>query len=83
MKLIKFYTDSCGPCKVMKPILETFLNSHPELDYEEFNCGDGIPDDYAQVVRSVPTFIIVKEDSPNKILRGLHTLEQLEKEVYG
>ena len=33
MKLIKFYTQTCGPCKVMKPIIDKLVQNHPELEY--------------------------------------------------
>ena len=83
MKLIKFYTKTCPPCKGLKPILDSFIKDHPELEYEEIDCGESIPDEYAMLVRSVPTILIIKPDQPNRKMTGMVTREQLEKEVYG
>lgn len=79
MKIIKFYTDTCGPCKVMKPILDKLVSNHPELEYREINCGDAIPDEYVQIVRSVPTILIKREGKPYEKIVGIRSYEELEK----
>ena len=78
MKLIKFYTKTCGPCKVMKPIVDELVKNHPELEYEEIDCSEGVPDEWAQSVRNVPTIIIVKEDAFNEKAVGIKSYEYLE-----
>lgn len=82
MKLIKFYTDSCVPCKVMKPVIDKLITSHPEIEYEEINCSEGAPDEWAQEIRGVPTLIVVEENKPNRKLIGLKTYAELEKFVF-
>lgn len=78
MKLIKFYTDTCVPCKIMKPVVDQLVKNHPELEYEEINCTENVPDKWAQEIRSVPTIIIIKEGSPNEKIVGIKTYEYLE-----
>lgn len=78
MKLIKFYTKTCGPCKVMKPVVDELVKNHPELEYEEIDCSEGVPDEWAQSVRNVPTIIIVKEDAFNEKAVGIKSYEYLE-----
>lgn len=78
MKLIKFYTDSCIPCKMMKPIVDKLISNHPEVEYQEINCTEGVPDKWAQEIRSVPTIIIVKDGQPNEKIIGAKTYEYLE-----
>lgn len=78
MKLIKFYTDSCIPCKMMKPIVDKLISNHPEVEYQEINCTEGVPDEWAQEIRSVPTIIIVKDGQPNEKIIGTKTYEYLE-----
>lgn len=78
MKLIKFYTDSCQPCEVMKPIIEELVENHPEIDYEEVNCSQGVPDEWAQEIRSVPTIIIIRDGQPNEKIVGTRTYNYLE-----
>ena len=77
-KLIKFYTDTCTPCKIMKPVVDKLVENHPEIDYEEINCSDGAPDEWAQEIRSVPTFIVIKEGKLNEKVTGITTYECLE-----
>lgn len=83
MKLVKFYTQTCGPCKAIRPIVEQVLQNHPELEYEEYDCSDGVPDQFAQIVRSVPTLLVVKDKEPNEIIVGVKPLAELEQLIYG
>lgn len=79
MKLIKFYTQTCNPCKVMKPVVEKLVVNHPEItEYVEIDCTEGVPDEWAQTVRNVPTILIIKEDAPNEKAVGIKTYEYLE-----
>ena len=78
MKLIKFYTQTCTPCKVMKPIIDKLVQNHPELEYQEVDCTEGVPDEWVQTVRNVPTIIIIKDNSPNEKAVGIKTYEYLE-----
>lgn len=79
MKLIKFYIDTCTPCKMMEPIVNKLIANHPEIEYQEINCTrDGVPDEWAQEVRSAPTIIIIKDGKPNEKVVGLKTYEYLE-----
>ena len=78
MKLIKFYTQTCGPCKVMKPIVDKLVQNHPELEYQEVDCTEGVPNEQVQTVRNVPTIIIIKDNSPNEKAVGIKTYEYLE-----
>ena len=78
MKLIKFYTQTCGPCKVMKPIVDKLIQNHSELEYQEVDCTSGVPDEWVQTVRNVPTIIIVKDNAPNEKIVGIKTYEYIE-----
>lgn len=70
-KLIKFYTQTCVPCKMMKGVVAEIVKDHPDLEYQEFDCSEGVPDQFAQEIRSVPTLLIIKPDQPNIKLIGL------------
>ena len=74
MKIIKFYSDTCGPCK--------FLDSNLKkagIDYESINANsdenDALVEKYK--IRAVPT--LIKEDNGVEIDRhvGIMTEEQL------
>ena len=78
MKLIKFYTQTCTPCKVMKPIIDKLVQNHSELEYQEVDCTEGVPDKWVQTIRNIPTIIIIKDNSPNEKAVGIKTYEYLE-----
>lgn len=78
MKLIKFYTKTCGPCKAMKPVVDKLVANHPEIEYEEIDCTNEVPDEWVQSIRHVPTILIIKEDKSIEKIVGIKTYEYLE-----
>lgn len=76
MKLIKFYTQTCGPCKVMKPVVEKLVASHPEIEYQEIDCTLGVPDGWD--IRNVPTLLFMEGDETKHRVVGIKTYEYLE-----
>lgn len=59
--LIKFYADWCGPCQIMKPVVEKIAEKH-NLALQEVNI-DTSPDLAAKYgVRSIPTLVLVDGD---------------------
>ena len=63
IKLLDFYADWCGPCKIMGPVFEEI-----EGDYEgliEFQKVDVESDNETASrfgIMSIPTFVLVKDD---------------------
>lgn len=37
--IIKFFTDTCGPCKTMVPVMEALEKKNPGFPIYEVNCG--------------------------------------------
>ena len=74
MKIIKFYLDTCGPCKVLDSNLKK-----ANIDYESINANSD--ENYTLVekykILAVPT--LIKEDNGVEIDRhvGIMTEEQL------
>ena len=74
MKIIKFYSDTCGPCKVLDSNLKK-----AGVDYESIKANsyenDTLVEKYK--IRAVPT--LIKEDNGVEIDRhvGIMTEEQL------
>ena len=74
MKIIKFYSDTCGPCKVLDSNLKK-----AGIEYESINANDDENDVLVEryKIRAVPT--LIKEDNGVEIARhvGIMTEEQL------
>lgn len=77
-KIVKFYSDSCVPCKAMSPIFDEIID---ELGfyYESLNISD--PDNRQQAleagVRSVPSFVVYTEQGEVLSRSGVMSKEAL------
>lgn len=77
MKLLKIYSDTCGPCKVLEKNLQL-----ANIEHESFNIsseqGEEIVDKYD--VRAVPTLILLNDN--NEVVKkhtGVMNVEDLKK----
>ena len=78
MNLVYYFTaDWCNPCKKVRPIVE-------EINRESVNKFQIIDVDLEMElvkmfeIRSVPTFILLKDGKETKRITGAQTREQLE-----
>lgn len=63
LKLIDFYADWCGPCKIMKPIfsqVEKELGDKVEFVQVDVEAEGAKAQQFG--VMSIPTFVILKND---------------------
>lgn len=85
MKIYKFYTQTCVPCKQITPVLEAILQEHPEIELVTVDCGD---DANAALVnqhhiRSVPTLVFEKDGSVVNSLTGYMSKTQITEAING
>ncbi len=82
--LVDFWAEWCGPCQMMKPIVEEFANAHKD----KYNVATIEIDKNPQTagkfnVMSIPTFIVVKEGAIktqfNGTLSGPELLKKMEE----
>lgn len=75
MKLIKFYADWCGPCKMLSRVMEDITLPYP---VEEVNIDNHQDLAVKYGIRGVPTLVLVDHDN-NEIRRvsGMLTESQL------
>lgn len=62
LKLLDFYADWCGPCKIMSPVLEEMEKIFQgKIDFQKVDveANEQLASQYD--IRSIPTFILVKE----------------------
>lgn len=75
MKVLKFFSPHCGPCKVMENNLKEANIEYESINIEEDN-GDMLADKYN--VKGLPTIIIIDEHGAIiKQHTGILTVENL------
>ena len=77
MKLLKFYSDSCQPCKVLTKQLDD-LN----VEYTSINIDEHPEEVEKYYLRGVPTLIVV-DDSGKELDRRIGLPRNLEDFVNG
>lgn len=80
MRIFKFFSNSCGPCKVQGDNLKMFSTTHPdveivEVDVEKEENGE-LFDKYK--IRTIPTLKVVSDDTVLKSFVGLTVNSTLE-----
>lgn len=78
MKILKFYSDTCGPCKVLSKNLK-----EAGIEVEEINIenNDNLVDKYN--IRNIPT--LIKLDDNNTVIdrfTGILSVNDLKEWVY-
>lgn len=63
VKLIDFYADWCGPCIIMKPVVEELEKELAgKIQVEKINVDENPKKTEEFQVFSIPTYVILKED---------------------
>ncbi|MBN1162852.1 thioredoxin fold domain-containing protein [Patescibacteria group bacterium] len=62
IKLLDFYADWCGPCKIMKPVFESVEKEYKDkIEFQKVDVEiDGTLTE-AYGIMSIPTFVIEKD----------------------
>lgn len=88
MKLLDFYADWCGPCKVLSKTFKQFSEKHPDVPIVKINVEEDEEKAIAWGVRNIPAVFLVDDtvqgNEPNFIRKfiGIKTLKDLEDFVY-
>lgn len=63
IKILDFYADWCGPCKVMSPVFEALKKEYVgKIEFESIDVeANGALAGQYQIM-SIPTFVILKDD---------------------
>ncbi len=77
--LKKFYADWCGPCQMMKPVVEEFREKHPEVEVIEINIDDEeeLADKYE--VSTIPCLVLERDGEEVAREIGVVPPKKLEK----
>ena len=88
MKLLDFYADWCGPCKVLSKTFEQFSEKHPDVPIIKINVEEDEEKAIAWGVRNIPAVFLIDDtvqgNKPNFIRKfvGIKTLKDLEDFIY-
>ena len=74
MKLLKFYADWCGPCKMQTSIIKN-LGEKINIPIEEIDIEENLGMSKIYAVRSVPTLILLDETG-EEIKRNVGVLKE-------
>lgn len=84
MKVLDFYADWCGPCQMLKPVLEQIEKEHPEVEFEAINIDEQQEMAEKYNVMSIPTLIVLDDKGEIRdTLVGLKPKAEIEKAIAG
>jgi len=77
IKILDFYADWCGPCKMMDPIFKRVMSEYPMIDTLKINVdsNEQLTKDYN--VQSIPTLIFMKDDVEVGRLNGFASTDAI------
>lgn len=78
---VKFWSETCGPCKQYEQIFKDFAS---KVNYVKCYSVDAMREMSLSInfgIKSVPLTIIYKDGNQVKKLSGVKTVEELEKEL--
>ena len=69
-----FWSPTCGPCKVVKPVIEDLKEEFPQYTWVSVNTHDD-PKDYKSMfgVQVVPTIVVAVYDDSGKLMASEKT----------
>lgn len=81
MELLDFYADWCGPCQMLKPVVEDFERTHPEVRVRRINIDDEeeLAEKYG--VSGIPCLVLLKDGKEVKREVGVLSPKKLEKMI--
>ncbi len=78
--LLDFYSEGCAPCKRMEPVIKNFESQDYGVAIRRIEASDA-PDAFENYgIRSVPTFVYLKDGKEKGRITGvcgLHDIERL------
>lgn len=77
--LADFYADWCGPCQMMKPVVEEFAKAHPEVKVVPVNIDDEEELAEKYEVSTIPCLVLFRNGKEVAREVGVMSPKKLEK----
>lgn len=78
--LMDFYADWCGPCKIMKPIVENIADTlSDKVKVVKVNVDEEIELATKYGILSIPTLVLIKDGQTVTSLVGVRDKKELEE----
>lgn len=81
-KVLKFYSQTCPPCKALSPITKEISEENPEVDFQGIDIGVDQEAVQKYGIKSVPTLVFLKHGQEVDRLVGLQTKQAIEERVF-
>ena len=75
--LVDFYSQTCGPCKMLAPILEEISDEHSDFQIGKVCVDEEMPLAMEFSVRVVPTMLVYKDGECVERLEGVRGKSEL------
>jgi len=77
--LVDYYTEWCGPCKKLGPVLDDFAQEHPDIRVVKVNIDEnpGLASRYE--VKSIPCLLVIRGGQVTSRSLGVVTKEYMKE----
>lgn len=79
--LIDFWAPWCGPCKVLKPVVEQFADSTKDVNVYFCNIDEDSEMAAAFGIRSIPTLIYLNDSETKDRKTGIVSITEIEQMI--
>ena len=82
VQLIDFFADWCGPCMVMKPVMEELEKELAgKVEFKKINVDENEEETAKYGVMSIPTYLVLKDGKEIDRLIGAASKEVLKNKI--